>query len=115
MKNNKKMVMKLLCKGLLAIVIIVLLALLISHFFSLSLTKSFLYLGIACFVLGILSLTGNSTMNNANATHMQLNHLNYKSSEKMAQDFLKQRDGSFDFLLFMAIIGAISIGISYLI
>jgi hypothetical protein len=114
MKQFGKRFLKFLLKVLIASVVVGLIFYLISLATGLPLAEAFQYGGIACILLGFLSLTGKMNMT-ANPTYLQSKSVSDKSITESTLEEFRSRDGNYRFLILMAVTGAVLIGLSYLI
>lgn len=107
--NGKKYIISFLYHLLslvIAIVVLSVLAVFISHFFHTPLDKTLLWTGISSGILGVLSLLKETEAASENNNFSQVLSMNFKSREDMAQNYFRLRDSNLGFMLFMIFVGA---------
>lgn len=96
---------------ILAALVISVIVLSVSFIFKFKLSDSLNYAGIICMVLGFLSVSGNMKTTN-DLRFFNLDVSSKKSICKNAKDDLNLRDSSFNFFIFMILVGILLIMIS---
>ncbi len=114
MKDLRNKLLKFLGKVLIASIVIGLAFYLLSTVTELPLVDAFQYAGIACILVGLLSLVGKMNMT-TDPTYLQSRSISEKSITESSLEDFKSRDGNYRFITFMLATAAVLIGFSFLL